>query len=245
MENRRDPAARKALIHKTCVFMIHVLTASGAACALMAMIAAANDMWQTMFMWLGLALTLDGIDGPLARKTKISKVLPRWSGETLDLVVDFVTYVFVPAYAIAVGGFLPGAWGIFAGLAIVVTSAIYFADNNMKTEDNYFRGFPAIWNIAAFYLFLMTPAPWIATLFVAALVVLTFLPVPFIHPVRVRRFRKLNIALLIVWSLLATAAILNNMSAGWPVTAALSVLGIYILGGGFLRGMKQAAAERQ
>ena len=87
---------------------------------------------------------------------------PRWSGDTLDFVVDFATYVFVPAYAIVAGGLLPAPAAIPAGVLIVVTSALYFADRDMKMADNCFRGFPALWNAAAFYLFLVRPDPWIS-----------------------------------------------------------------------------------
>ena len=109
-----------------------------------------------MFLWLGVALLVDGIDGPLARALHVAERLPRWSGDALDLVVDFTTYVFVPAYAIVASGLMPLALGD-AGRAssIVVTGALYFADGSMKTADNHFRGFPAVWNLIAFYLLLL------------------------------------------------------------------------------------------
>ncbi len=89
---------------------------------------------------------------------------PNWSGEVLDLVVDFVTYVFVPAYAITASGMLLPLAAPLLGVGIVVSSALYFADRRMKTDDNHFRGFPALWNAAAFYLFLLHPPPWLASL---------------------------------------------------------------------------------
>ena len=115
-----------------------------------------------MFLCLGVALIVDGIDGTMARRVRVAELLPRWSGDVLDLVVDFVTYVFVPAYAIAAGGLLPDLLALPAGIVIVVTGALYFADREMKTADNYFRGFPALWNVVAFYLFLLRPPPWLA-----------------------------------------------------------------------------------
>ncbi len=219
-------------------FSIHLLTASGAGIALLALMAAADHAWSQMFLWLGLALLVDGLDGPLARRVSLSERLPRWSGETLDLVVDFVTYVFVPAYAMAVSGLLPDGVGTVAGLAVVVSSALYFADGNMKMEDNYFSGFPAIWNAAAFYLFLLAPPPWVGAAFIAALVVMTFLPIPFIHPVRVVRMRKYNIVFLVIWSVLALVATAHDMNPGPWVTGALGVFGVYILCGGLLRRAK-------
>ena len=217
------------------LFSIHVITASGAGCAMMAMLAAGQLAWPVMFGWLGLALLLDAIDGPMARRVRLWDAMPRWSGTTLDLVVDFVTYVFVPAYAIAASGLMPSGFGAPAAVAIVIVSALYFADNEMKLDDNCFKGFPAIWNAAAFYLFLIAPPPWIGLLSVAALVAMTFLPIPFLHPIRVVRLRGFNIALLVIWSLLAMIAIAHGMSPGAPVTAPLCLIGIYILCGGVMQ----------
>lgn len=220
-------------------FLLHILTASGAAWAFLALLAATQKDWAQMFLWLGIAQVVDAVDGPIARRIRIAEKLPRWSGETLDLVVDYVTYVFVPAYAIAVSGLMPFWLALTAGLGIVVTSAIYFADKDMKLEDNHFRGFPAIWNVAAFYLLLLAPAPVYAALIVGGFMVLTFLPVPFIHPLRVVARRRFNIALLLLWSALAIAAVAQGMQAGPWVEGALCVIGVYILGGGFLRRRSQ------
>src|SRR6202011_2018038 len=174
-------------------FLIHVLTASGAALAFLALHAAVAAHWSAMFFWLGVALVVDAADGPLARYFRIGETLPRWSGETLDLVVDFVTYVFVPAYAIAASGLLLPWLDAAAGIVIVVTGALYFADSHMKTPDNYFRGFPALWNCAAFYLFLLKLNSWLAAAVVGALAMLTFVPFKFIHPFRVARARSASI----------------------------------------------------
>ncbi len=161
--------------------------------------------------------------------------MPRWSGDTLDLVVDFTTYVFVPAYAVAAGGLLPPALAMPAGVVIVVTAALYFGDRQMKTPDNYFLGFPGVWNGAVFYLFLLQPHPWIAAGIVALLAFLTFVPVPFVHPFRAPRLRKLNAVLLAAWALLAIAAILRDMMPGLWITGGLCVIGLYFLGAGLLR----------
>jgi phosphatidylcholine synthase len=216
-------------------FSVHVLTAAGAACALLALMAAVAGQWATMFAWLGLALVVDAADGPLARRLEAARTMPRWSGETLDLVVDFTTYVFVPAYAVVAGGVLPAWSAAVAGVCIVVSGALYFADRAMKTPDNYFLGFPALWNIAAFYLLIVRPPPLLALAFVAALVAATFLPFPFIHPMRVRRHRAFNIALLALWGVLAIAAVILDLKPpGW-VTAVLCAIGLYVVCAGYFR----------
>jgi phosphatidylcholine synthase len=216
-------------------FAIHILTASGAALAFLALLAAVDRAWPAMFLWLGIALIVDGLDGPLARGFHIAAVLPRWSGDTLDLVVDFVTYVFVPAFAIANSGLLPNLLAPVAGVAIVVTGAIYFADRQMKMPGNYFRGFPAIWNTAAFYLLLLRPAPAWSAVAVAALAVATFLPFPFIHPLRVVRLRPLTVALLVLWGVLALMTLARGMAPGPWITGALCAIAIYVVGLGALR----------
>jgi phosphatidylcholine synthase len=217
-------------------FLIHILTASGAALALLALEAAVAHRWSAMFLWLGIALVVDAADGPLARLCKVVDTLPRWSGETLDLVVDFVTYVFVPAYAISASGLLTPPLDVAAGLVITVTAALYFADRHMKTPDNYFRGFPALWNCAAFYLLLLRPAAWLAATTVALLAVLTFVPFRFVHPMRVRRLRVLNLALLAIGSVLAMIALVRNMEPGPWIKAGLCAIGAYVFIAGAFRG---------
>jgi phosphatidylcholine synthase len=213
-------------------FSVHVLTASGAGLALVALLAAVRGAFDVMFLCLGIALIVDGIDGTIARAVKVAELLPRWSGEALDLVVDFATYVFVPAYAIAAGGLLPPWLGAPAGIVIVMTGAIYFADRHMKTGDNYFRGFPALWNVVAFYLFVLKPAPWLAAGVVALLAVLTFVPFKFLHPFRVARLRVVSMGAVVLWSLLAAYALMRSLEPGALVVAGLVVLAVYFLGVG-------------
>jgi phosphatidylcholine synthase len=204
----------------------------GAALAFGALIYAARGQWTAMFVCLGIALIVDGVDGTIARHLRVVEVLPRWSGDTLDLVVDFATYVFVPAYAIAASGLLPDWFATLAGLVVVVTGAIYFADKTMKTDDHYFRGFPALWNAVAFYLFLLKPAPWLGTLAVIALAALQFVPFKFLHPLRVGRLHKLNIAALALWSALALMALSSALDPGPWVAGGLALLAIYFVGVG-------------
>jgi phosphatidylcholine synthase len=213
-------------------FAVHIFTAAGAALALASLLYAVRGQWAAMFLCLGIALVVDGVDGTIARWLKVAEVLPRWSGDVLDFVVDFATYVFVPAYAIAAGGLLPEPLALPAGIVIVVTGALYFADREMKTADNYFRGFPALWNVAAFYLFLLKPAPSLAAIIVAGLAVLSFVPFKFLHPLRVARLRVLNIIGLILWSVLALIAVLEDLAPGPWVAGGLVVTALYFLGVG-------------
>jgi phosphatidylcholine synthase len=215
---------------RLAAFSVHVFTALGAGVALIALLEAVREHWAAMFAWLGLALVIDGLDGPMARRLDVVRVQPDWSGEVLDLVVDFVTYVFVPAYAIAASGLLLPFTAQLLGAGIVVTSALYFADRRMKTPDNHFRGFPALWNAAAFYLFLLHPSPVLASLGVAGLIVLTFTPLHVIHPVRVARLRGFNLALMAIWAVLAIVALVRNFDVAAPASVGLCAIALYIVG---------------
>jgi phosphatidylcholine synthase len=216
-------------------FAVHIFTACGAGCALLALFAATGARWADMFLWLGVALIIDGADGTFARRLRVAEALPRWSGDVLDLVVDILNYVFVPAYALAASGLLPASLAVPLGVLIVITASLYFADRWMKTADYYFRGFPAIWNVVAFYLFLLKPPPWLSAIVVVVLAILTFAPIHFIHPIRISRLRTFTLAAMILWGPLAAFAIFKNLAPGFWVTAILSVLAVYFVGIGFLR----------
>ncbi len=230
-----DPPAKFGRPLTTAAFAVHVFTACGAACALLALIAAVRADWPQMYVWLGIALFIDGVDGTFARRLRVADVLPRWSGEVLDLVVDILNYVFVPAYALAASGLLPRPIAIPLGILIVVTGSLYFADRLMKTSDYYFRGFPALWNVAAFYLFLLRPAPWLGAVLIAALAALTFVPFHVVHPLRIAHLRALTTGALILWTLLAIFAVTKNLQPGFWALAGLCLLAIYFVGVGFLR----------
>jgi phosphatidylcholine synthase len=231
-----EPGAKPdAPLANAAAFSVHIFTASGAVLALFALLAAIQHEWSLMFWLLGAALLVDGIDGTMARRLDVAARLPRWSGDVLDLVVDFLTYVFIPAFAVVASGLLPMYLAIPCAAAIIISGALYFADRRMKTPDNYFRGFPAVWNVPAFYLFLLQPPPWIIAGAIALLAVLTFVPVPFVHPFRVARGRTLSIGLLAIWSVLACVTLLRDMMPGPWITAALCAIALYFLGAGVLR----------
>jgi phosphatidylcholine synthase len=230
-----DKPAQPLTLDAAAAFAVHVFTACGAGCALLALMAAVRADWPTMFVWLGVAMVIDGIDGSFARWLHVAVLLPRWSGDVLDLVVDILNYVFVPAYAIVVGGLLPDAVAVPLGIVIVVTGALYFADRWMKTSDNYFRGFPGLWNVAAFYLFLLKSAPWLGAFIVAALAALTFVPLHVAHPIRILHLRALTLVALGAWIVLAVLAVAENLAPGFWTVTALCLLAIYFVGVGFLR----------
>ena len=230
-------------VARAAAFSVHILTALGAGIALIALLEAVREHWAAMFGWLGIALAIDAIDGPIARRLDVIRVQPDWSGEVLDLVVDFVTYVFVPAYAITASGLLLPPTAPLLGAGIVVTGALYFADRRMKTPDNHFRGFPALWNAAAFYLFLLQLPPALSTLLVVVLIALTFVPFHVIHPVRVVRLRGLTLSLIGVWAVLVMVTLAYDFNVAAPVTIALCAIAVYVVASdAVIRAVRSASA---
>ncbi len=214
------------------LYAVHLLTASGAALAVLSAIAVAGLDWRAAFIWLGLALIIDGIDGPLARRLRVRERLPKWDGSALDFVIDYTTYVFVPAIILALGCGLSGFMAALAATIVAVSGAIYFADTGMKQPDHSFRGFPAGWNMIVFVIFVLAPPPAIVMAVTVALATLTFLPVRFIHPVRVERWRPLTLAVAILWFFLATWIVAANFDVAPVVKGVLLAASLYIFGVG-------------
>jgi len=190
------PARLKAL-------SVHLLTATGAVLAMLAMLAAVEERWSLMFAWLVVALVVDGIDGPLARRYQTRRLWPTYDGVLMDLIIDYLTYVFIPAYALFKSGLLPGWTGWLAIIAIVYGSVLYFVDTRMKTRDNSFAGFPASWNMVVLVLFAIEPNFWITLAIVVALAITMFTNIKFIHPVRTERWRGVSLPMAVAWVLFA------------------------------------------
>lgn len=209
---------------------VHVFTALGALCALMAALAIGEGAWERAFVWLGIAFVIDGVDGTFARLLDVGRQLPRFSGERLDLVVDFLTYVFVPVLAMRGGGFLPGPTGLVLAAAIMLTSLFHFADLDSKAEDHSFVGFPAVWNVVAFYLFAFAAPPVVATVIVVVGAGLAFVPFKWVHPLRVRALRGITLAFTALWAVAAMFTLHVGFPALPGLKAVLAVVAVYGVG---------------
>ena len=212
------------------LFAIHLLTASGAALAILAILAVADGDWNTAFVWLGIALLIDGIDGPLARRNRVRERLPKWDGAALDHVVDYTTYVFVPAVIVAEGLGLSAPFGAIAGIVVAGSGALYYGDTRMKQPDNSFRGFPVVWNMVAFGLYAFLPPPPVTFVIVVVLAVMTFLPINFVHPVRVVRWRVATLAVVVFWFAACAWLIVTDFQASIVVKVLLSLASAYLFG---------------
>jgi phosphatidylcholine synthase len=219
-------------------FAVHIFTASGAAIAFLSLTAAIDHRMGLAFGWLGLALIIDGIDGTFARAWAVKTYAPHLSGDVLDLVVDYVTYVFVPAVILLMSGIYPHWLLATQGAIIVLSAALYFASNTMKTNDYWFRGFPAVWNLIIFLILAFDPPAVLATLAIIALAFAQASNFTFVHPVRVKMWRPLTLMLLLIWSVAAVIALNEDMKVDIITQWILGLIALYFLVLGFFRQKK-------
>jgi len=221
-------------------WLVHGLTASGAVFAFLALLAIEQRDWRLALLWLAAALAVDAFDGTLARWAHVKQHAPRIDGETLDLIIDYLNYVFVPTVLIWRAELVPPALAPWLAAAILISALYNFARRDMKTEDNYFRGFPALWNVVAFYLFVARPGPEAGAIIVVALAALTFTSVTFVHPFRVRDYGRWLPVLALLWAIVTLAL----LRPGWApqlrtgLTWASALLVLFLLGLGLLRSLR-------
>jgi len=186
--------------------LVHLFTATGAIFAMLAMLAAADERWDMMFLWLVVAFFVDGIDGPLARKYDVKTNAPEFDGVLLDLIIDYLTYVFIPAFALFHSGLMDGWSGWVMIIIVTFASAMYFCDTRMKTKDNSFWGFPGCWNMLVLVLFALSPPWWVSLVLVTVLAITMFAPLKFVHPVRTERWRMVTLPMALGWTFFAGLA---------------------------------------
>ena len=214
---------------------VHLFTASGAVFAMLSMLAAANHQWSLMFLWLVVAFAVDGIDGPMARRFDVKTYAPRFDGVLLDLIIDYLTYVFIPAFALFESGLLPGWTGWVTIIIITFASAMYFCDGNMKTIDNSFHGFPGCWNMVALVMFAIQPNFWIILALVITLALAMFLPLKFVHPVRTERWRFASLPITLLWIAFAGWSAWVDFSANPIILWGLTLTSLYLISAGLLQ----------
>ena len=208
---------------------VHVLTAAGGVLGLLSLLSACDGHWVAAFAWLGAALIVDGVDGPLARMVDVKRALPRFSGEELDHLVDYVTYVTVPAFMVARAGIVPESLRLPLAAVIMLSSLYHFSDTESKTADGYFVGFPAIWNVVVLYCFVLDLPPAASASIIVICTVFTFIPLYWVHPLRVRRLRLLTFAVVSAWGAAAVSAIVHGFPGTTAEQVIFAVAAIYVI----------------
>jgi phosphatidylcholine synthase len=216
-------------------YAVHLLTASGVIFAMLALLSAVEGAWSAMFFWLLVALVVDGVDGLFARRWDVAGLAGRIDGALLDLVIDYLTFVFIPVYALAAAGLVTGwgAWLVLGGVPLL--SALYFADTRMKTPDGSFEGFPGCWNMIALWAFAVAPPQWALLALMAILAPAMFLPLRFVHPMRTSRWRAATLAASVAWLALGLWALAGGFALpGWA-QAAFTAASAYLVFAGVVQ----------
>ncbi|MDO8288286.1 MAG: phosphatidylcholine/phosphatidylserine synthase [Parvibaculum sp.] len=215
---------------------VHAFTATGVVTGLLAIAALISGDFRLALLWLGAALLIDGFDGPMARKVNVNAYAPNMDGAILDLVIDYLNYTVIPALLVYRFGLVPYGFAIPAAAYIMMTSLYCFGNRDMKTEDNYFQGFPAVWNLVVLFFYITASPAWLNLLVIIALGILTFVPLKFVHPFRVVRFRALTIAMTGAWGALAVVLVLGSAPDSPPAVSnptaywAFLAVSLYFLG---------------
>ncbi len=178
-----------SFFQKTFAWAVHLFTASGLVAGFMAILAINEKDWRTAMAWLIICLVIDGIDGTFARLAKVKEVLPHIDGKTIDYVIDFATYAIIPAYFFYTADLVAESWKLPLTALILLVSAVYYGKEGMVSEDNYFIGFPVLWNMVVFYLvFVFGASQPVNALLVIIFAILHFVPIKFAYPSRGTRF---------------------------------------------------------
>jgi len=197
------------MVNKVQSWLVHIFTALGALAGFLSLVAILSDNIFLAFIWLSLAFFIDGVDGTFARRYQVKEMVPAIDGSILDNIVDYLNYVFIPAVIVYWFSLVPSQLTLLAVALILIVSCYTFANTKLKTEDNYFRGFPAVWNMVIFYLFVIGTSQLTNFLVIVFFSVMTFIPLKYLHPFRVKERKSLNLFMLAIWGVCCVFLLLD------------------------------------
>jgi phosphatidylcholine synthase len=209
---------------------VHLLTASSAPAGILAVLAVdRGDPW-TAFWWMAYTVAIDAFDGTLARRVGVKKVLPFFDGTLLDNVVDYFTYVLVPALFLLRTNLVPPAAEVPVVFCLVLASAYGFCRTDSKTADHYFTGFPSYWNVVVFYLYTLGWPPALNALVVVLFAIGVFIPIRYLYPSRTVALRPLTIGLGVVWGVIVVYVLARSGGAPRGLVVASLAFPVYYVG---------------
>lgn len=216
------PKVSHQIISAWCV---HFYTAIGGPIGVWAIFAGFNHDFRTAWLLLAITIIIDSTDGMLARKFRVSTVLPSVDGRRLDDIVDYFNWVIVPSILLVLAGVIP-AWLLPVPL---MASGYGFAQTSAKTKDHYFLGFPSYWSLVGYYLYLFSTPIMFNTVLILALAFLVFVPIRFPYPTQTRPYRKLTLLLCSIWGLmLLTILVVHSRGLDWLSWASLFLIPYYV-----------------
>ena len=181
-------------------YALHVMTASGAAAGLLALQAVIDNNVRGALLWLLVCQVLDGLDGPIARKIDVVFNAPRVDGYVLDLIVDYVTCVVVPVALMVRLNMLPLEFQTLIAAMVLLLSALWFARTDIETDDHWFNGFPAIWNLAVPSFLIFDLSKQTVAVVTVLLAVSQLTNIKFPHLVRVVKWRQFTLPFGVIYT---------------------------------------------
>lgn len=213
----------------TVAWLAHLYTATGAVLAFLATVEVIQGNYRAAFFWLFLQVAVDATDGILARRLRVYERTPFFNGAKLDDIVDYLTYVFVPALMVWRTPLVPEGWALPVAAAVLLSSAYGFNRDDAKTEDHFFTGFPSYWNVVVFYLLLGGLPQWLNAAILLVLAVLVFVPVRYLYPSRGADLQRVTSALALIWGVLMLVMLWQFPDVAAPVLVASLVFPFYYL----------------
>ena len=186
----------KSSINKVRASLVHFLTGSGIIFSFLALVSVIEGYRLQTFMFLGVALIIDIIDGTLARRYKIDVIFPNIDGKTLDTIIDYINYILIPCIMLYKFNYLPQNFSLIIPIVILCISLYSYINIKLIDASFSYLGFPSIWNIILLYLEILSFNIWINLLIIIFFVFLKFVPFKVLHPMRFPKLKKTNIALL-------------------------------------------------
>ena len=230
------------MLTKAPSYLVHIFTALGVVFGFLALLATVDGKIPEAFLWLAAALFVDGVDGTLARAVNVNQNTPEIDGAILDNIIDYLNYVVVPVFIFYSLGMAPEPYLLLSCVAILLVSCFTFTNTNIKTDDFYFSGFPAIWNIVVLYFYILESSEFLNFLFVILFCVLTFIPFKYVHPFRVVEFRKITLMMTSIWMITTTILLFDIAFSDSMFTSANFVIwlltNIYFAGNIVFRSIK-------
>ena len=230
------------MLSKAPSYLVHIFTALGVVFGFLALLATLDGKIPEAFLWLAVALFVDGVDGTLARTVNVKQNTPEIDGAILDHIIDYLNYVVVPVFIFYSLGMAPEPYLLLSCVAILMVSCFTFTNTNIKTDDFYFSGFPAIWNIVVLYFYILESSEFTNFIFVILFCVLTFIPFKYVHPFRVVEFRKITLMITSIW-MITTTILLFDVSFSEPVFTSANfviwlITNVYFAGNIIFRSIK-------
>jgi phosphatidylcholine synthase len=225
---------------------VHVFTAFGVVVAMLALRDVLTNDPGGAIIWLMVTIVIDGVDGPIARLLVVKERVPRIDGYVLDLIIDYVTCVIVPAAFMYQFGVVPdNAFGVSVLGAVVFTSAIWFSRVDMMTQDNWFRGFPAAWNLVAPVLYLMNARPAVGAAVTIVLCVLSLTNFAVPHIMRAKFLQFLTLPIALIWLTAMTIGAAELPDRPWALRPFLNLGSVYFVALGVLQTWRTYQRRRR